>query len=76
MELVEPPLFKVIGYTTERGSKLKKKPIIRMSDIYLSHNPKIKRLMSRIFERYIYGRSSNRKTEEGVIISRQASNAN
>ena len=46
MELIEPPLFKIIGYTTERGSKLKKKPIIRMSDIYLSHNPKIKRLMS------------------------------
>lgn len=62
MELIEPPLYKLIGYTTERGSKLKKRPILRLSDLYLSHNPKIKRLMNRLFERYIYGRNSNKKT--------------
>ncbi len=60
MELVEPPLFKAIGYSTDKGSKLKKRPILRMSDLYLTHNPKVKNLINRIFERFIYGRNSKK----------------
>lgn len=57
MELIEPPRYKVIGWISERGSKLKKRPILRMSDLYLSHNPKIRRLINRVFDRHIYGRA-------------------
>jgi len=56
MQFVEPPRFKVIGYINDRGSKLRRKPIMRMSDLYLSNNPRIRRLVNRIFERQIYGR--------------------
>ena len=75
MELVEPPRYKIIGYTTDRGCKLKKRPILRMSDLYLTSNPKIRRLVNRVFDRHIYGRSDSRKGEGDVIISRTASNA-
>lgn len=75
MELVEPPRYKIIGYTTDRGCKLKKRPILKMSDLYLTSNPKIRRLVNRVFDRHIYGRSDNRKGEGDVIISRTASNA-
>lgn len=56
MQFIEPPRFKVIGYVNDRGSKLRKKPILRMSDLYLSSSPRVRRLINRIFERQIYGR--------------------
>jgi hypothetical protein len=73
--LIEPPRYKVIGYTTEKGSKLKKRPILRMSDLYLSYNPKVRRLVNRVFDRHIYGRAEAKKTEGEVIMATSASNA-
>jgi len=46
-----------------------------MSDLYLSHNPKIRRLINRVFDRHIYGRTETKKEEGDVIVSRSACNA-
>jgi hypothetical protein len=76
MQLVEPPRFKVIGYVQDKTSRLRRKPIMRMSDLYLTNNPRVRRIINRIFERQIYGRQEPRKEEEGhVIIAKTTSNA-
>ena len=49
MELVEPCKFQVLGYNEDLGAKIKRRPILRMSDMYLTTNPKVKRLINRVF---------------------------
>jgi hypothetical protein len=51
MQVYEPPRFKVLGYSTERGpgGKLRRRPILRMSDLYLTHSAKVRRLIGRVF---------------------------
>jgi hypothetical protein len=62
MEIIEPVRYKVLGYTKDPYSKLKNKPILRMSDLYLSSNPKVRRLINRVFDRHIYGKNESQKT--------------
>jgi hypothetical protein len=75
MQLYEPPRFKVLGYVQDRTGKLKRRPILRMSDLYLTHSPKIRRLINRVFDRHVYGRAEARKSEGEVITATTASNA-
>ena len=56
MELIEPMKFKVLGYTQLPGSKIKR-PVLRMSDMYLTNNSKVRRLIDRVFDRHIYGKT-------------------
>lgn len=56
MQLVEPPRFEVLGHREDPASKLKR-PILRMSDLYLTNNPKVRRLINRVFDKHIYGKS-------------------
>lgn len=49
--------FKVLGYTRDPQSKIKNKPVLRMSDLYLTTNPKVQRLINRVFDRHIYGKT-------------------
>lgn len=75
MILVEPPRFKILGYANERTGKLKRRPILRMSDLYLTNSPKIRRLINRVFDRHVYGRAEGRRPEGDVIVATTASNA-
>lgn len=75
MQLVEPNRYKVLGYINDPGSKLKNRPVMRMSDLYLPKNARVRRLINKIFEMNIYGKSESQKTHEGgVLISKSASN--
>jgi len=76
MQIVEPPRFKIIGYvSTDKSSKIKRKPILRMSDLYLSTNSKVKRIINHVFERQIYGRVESKRGDGGVIMAKTTSNA-
>jgi hypothetical protein len=60
--MYEPPRFKILGYATDRGpgGKLRKRPILKMSDLYLTNSAKVRRLINRVFERHVYGREGKR----------------
>ena len=62
MVLIEPKKFEVIGYNYDPNSKIKKKPVLRMSDLYRTTNPKVNKLINRVFDRHIYGKSESQKT--------------
>ena len=75
MQLYEPPKFKVLGYQKQNNG-LKYLPILKMTDMYNTTNPKVRRLINRVFDRHIYGRSEPQKTHEnGVMLSKLTSNA-
>ena len=57
MVAIKPDKFQVIGYNIDEGAKIKRKPILKMSDMYLSTNPKVRRLIDRVFDRHIYGKA-------------------
>lgn len=76
LQLIQPERFKVLGYVNDTSGGLKKKPIMRMSDLYLTNNSRVKRLINRVFDSHINGRSEPQKTHEGnVLISKSTSNA-
>jgi hypothetical protein len=76
MELVEAPRFKIIGNCPDKASKLRRKPILRMTDLYIAHNPRMRRIINHIFEIEIAGgKKEVRKEESNVIIAKTASNA-
>lgn len=75
MVLVMPKKFQVIGYNIDEGAQVKKKPVLRMSDAYLTTNHKVRRLMNRVFDRHIYGKHEAQKTyDNGILISKSTSN--
>ena len=41
MVLVMPNKFQVIGYNVDEGARIKRKPVLRMSDAYLTTNHKV-----------------------------------
>jgi len=57
---------------------MRRKPILRLSDMYITYNQRIHKLIDKIFERHIYGGRVERKEKGGsnVIVSKIASNAN
>jgi hypothetical protein len=57
LQLVEPERFKVLGYASDPGMGFKNKPVMRMSDVYLTNNSKVKRLINRVFDSHINGRA-------------------
>ena len=56
MELVELPRFKTIGYVKDGFGRGFNKPVFRFGDAYLITNPRVKRILDRVFERSIKGR--------------------
>ena len=75
MELVMPEKYQVLGYNQDEGANIKRKPVLRMSDVYLTNNSKVRRLINRVFERHIYGKNEAQKTHDnGVLISKSTSN--
>jgi len=54
--LIEPAKFEVLGYNQDSGPNGKRRPVMRMSDAYRTCNPKVRRLINRVFDRHIYGR--------------------
>jgi hypothetical protein len=52
----------VLGYVNERGlgGRMKRRPILRMSDLYLTNSAKVRRLINRVFERHVYGREARK----------------
>ncbi len=75
MQLIEPNRFRVLGYINDPYSKVKNKPILKMSDVYLTSSSKARRIINRVFESHILGKVEPQKTHEaGVIISKSTSN--
>jgi hypothetical protein len=74
MVLVEPTKFQVLGYNLDNTAVIKKKPVLRMSDVYLTTNPRVRRLIDRVFDRHIYGKSESQKTTDGILVSKSSSN--
>ena len=75
MQLIVPEKYQVLGYNIDEGARIKKRPVLRMSDCYLTTNSKVRRLVDRVFDRHIYGKAEAQKTHEnGVVISKSTSN--
>ncbi|MCB0370500.1 MAG: hypothetical protein KDD45_14015, partial [Bdellovibrionales bacterium] len=65
----------VLGYNVDEEAQIKRRPVLRMSDVYLTTNPKVKRLINRVFDRHIYGKTEPQKTHDnGVLIAKSTSN--
>lgn len=56
MEIVEPLRFKVLGFKEDPVSRLKK-PILKLSDLYLTSNSRVRKLINRVFDKHVYGKS-------------------
>ena len=50
------PKFRVLGYRYDPVSKLNL-PILKLSDVYVATNPRVKRLIDKVFELRIYGKN-------------------
>lgn len=61
MQLIEPERFKILGYREDPVTKFRR-PVLKMSDLYLTSNPKVRRLINRVFDRHIYGKTEAQKT--------------
>jgi hypothetical protein len=70
---VAPKKFRVLGYRYDPVSKTNL-PIFKMSDVYLTTNPRVQRLIDNVFESRIYGKNLSKKGETGVQISKATSN--
>lgn len=69
-----PKKFRILGYRFDPKTKLNL-PIFKLSDVYLTTNPRVRRLINKVFEVNIYGKHEERKTEAGTTESKSALNA-
>ena len=72
MIVVKPEKYRVLGYNIESNGV--KRPILKMSDAYMSSHPRAKKLINRVFDRHIYGKFDQKTHDNGVLISKQTSN--